>query len=85
MAFVANKDQRSVHEQDKAKLRIFYSISDTKNILKVILTPDRLVPSSYASAPRNSCEAGISTEPILNTLSLFVSGKRSTLIIFRNL
>ena len=50
-----NKGQRSVNEQGKVNLSVFYLCSDIRNILKGILAPARLVPS------RNTREVGISS------------------------
>ena len=67
MAFV----DRSVHEQGEAELLIFYLRSDIINILKGILALARLVPSSCASGPRNTREAGISSMYIDMVLTVY--------------
>ena len=48
-------------KQGKTELRIFNLRSDIINIVKDILAPAKLVPSSCASAPSNTREAGISS------------------------
>ena len=49
----------------EAKLSYVYSIRcDLREIIKGILAPARLVPSSCVSAPRNTREAGISSSDI---------------------
>ena len=65
-----NKGQQSdIWSQDhgssrgKAELHIFNLSSDLRQILRH-LAPARLVPSSCVSAPRNTREAGISSDTI---------------------
>ena len=52
----------TVHiEQGKVNLCLFNISSDLRLILRSILAPARLVTRSCVSAPRNNCEAGISS------------------------
>ena len=54
---------------------IFYFSNVIINILKGILVPTRLVPSSCASAPRNTREAGISSSYKFYVLIFFLDSE----------